>query len=196
MHVTLKETVTEQILTQLQTRLDTKDPVSEEYHPKKDLLQKELDTAKAIAQDKQIKQAIQIDTSVSKAYDSHITFKGGLTAMQPLGTVAYSGETINIYVGSPNKKTGDNTNLSLVATQYHAEASSWIKTVTTLKVGKNEITIPRLQSIDVEHGGALYVEYTGKNTNDIYGVRVSGGMDIPILDITKVQTETQKRQAV
>lgn len=195
MHVTLKEDVTEGKIVELENRLNIVDPVSGEYHYKKDLLQRELDTARLILNDIKIKPAIQIDTTVSKKNDSHLSFAGGLNAGQPLGVVGYAGETIAVYVGSPNKKIGDNTNLSFVATQYHAESSSWIKTVKTLKVGRNELLIPKIQDLAVERGGSLYVEYTGNNANEVYGVRVSGGHEIPMLNISKV-TDINERKAL
>ena len=34
-----------------------------------------------------------------------------------------------------------------------------------------------------EAGGALYVQYTGNNANDKYAVRVSGGVQVPMLDL-------------
>lgn len=196
MHVTLKPEVTAETIENLQTRLNTKDEVSGEYHPEKENLQKEIDTARDILNDKALKQAIQIDTSVTKAKDGHITFSGGLNAWQPLGVVGYEGESIILYVGNPNMKVGANTPLQLIATQYHAESGAWQKTVQNLKVGKNEITIPNINSLDTEKGGSLYINYTGNNANDVYGVRVSGGQEIPVLDLSKVETEAQRKAAV
>ena len=47
--------------------------------------------------------------------------------------------------------------LKLVATQYHSESSPFYKYASDLKVGVNEITIPKISSIDCEQGGALYL---------------------------------------
>lgn len=194
MHVTLKDDVTEDTLNELQTRLDTKD--SDEYHPERDMLQRELDTAKDIFHNKGLNEAIQIDTTVTKKKDGHITFSGGLNAWQPLGVVAHESEQLEIYVGNPKLATGTNTNLVLIATQYHAESGKWHQAVKTLKVGKNEVTIPKIATFDFEQGGALYIEYTGNNANDIYGVRVSGGSKVPMLDVSKLTTEEDKKAAI
>ena len=48
LYTTLREDVTETALEELQNRLDTPDEVSQEYHPDREQLQRELDTAKAI----------------------------------------------------------------------------------------------------------------------------------------------------
>ena len=42
---------------------------------------------------------------------------------------AYEGEELTVYVGAPGKKAGDNTDLTLVATQYHGEAASWSREI-------------------------------------------------------------------
>ena len=198
MHTTLKDTVTEKDFEDLQTRLNTKDEASNEYHPEKDSLQKELDLAKLIYETENLKDVIKIDTSVTKAKDGHITFSSGLNAWQPLGIVAHSTEVIKVFVGNPAKKSGDTTNLNLIATQYYPEAAAWYATAKTkLKVGMNEITIPKIDSQDKESGGSLYIEYTGNDPSEIYGVRVVGGEYIPVLDLTKVEkTEAKRLEAV
>lgn len=194
MHTTLKDTVKKEDFEELQQRLDTKDPASNEYHPEKDSLQKELDLAKLIYETENLKDVVKIDTSVTKAKDAHITFRSGLNAWQPLGVVAHSGEVIKVFVGSPNKKSGEATNLTLIATQYYPEAAAWYKEVKkNLTVGMNEITLPKIDSQDKESGGSLYIEYTGNNENEIYGVRVVGGEYIPVLDLTKVENTKAKR---
>lgn len=197
MHLVLREDVTEDTIKALEDRLNTPDPYSGELHYKKDLLQRELDTARLILNDKKIKESvIQIDTSVSKKYDGHLSMVGGLNASQPLGVVGYANETIAIYVGSPNKAIGSATNLRLVATQYHAESGSWQRNVQNLKIGINEITIPNIQDLAVEHGGSLYVEYIGDKTSEVYAVRVSGGHEIPMLNISKVTDENERKALV
>ena len=108
---------------------------------------------------------------------------GGLNAWQPLGITAAAGEEITIFVGHSALQTGANTNLQLVATQYHAESSPMSTTVATLKVGRNDITLPQIGSTAAERGGALYIQYTGNQANDQYAVRVNGGVEVPRLDL-------------
>lgn len=197
MHLVLRTDVTEETIKALEDRLNIPDTYSGELHYKKDLLQRELDTARLILNDEKIKPAIQIDTSVSKKYDGHLSMSGGLNAAQPLGVVGYANETIAVYVGSPNKTIGTATNLRLIATQYHAESGSWQRTVvTSLKIGKNEVTIPNIQDLATEHGGSLYVEYVGNNINEKYAVRISGGNDIPMLNISKITDENERKALV
>lgn len=197
LHVTLKKEVTQETIDTLRERLNTKDEVSKEFHPKKSVLETELETAEMILNQQALKEAVSIDTTVTKTKDSHITFKGGLNAYQPLGVTASTGDQVIIFVGSEGKKTGDSTNLNLIATQYHGDSNAWQKSIGKLKVGRNVIDIPSINSKEeVERGGQLYIEYTGNNANEIYGVRVSGGNSIPILDLTKAKTEDEKKELI
>ena len=189
LHTVLKDSITEEILNELQERLDTKK--NEEYHFEKETIQKELDTAKAIFAEKDLKDTVEINTNITAAKDGKLGF-GGLNSWQPLGVAAGAGEDVVVYVGSNKGKTGDNTDLTLVATQYHAEASSFVQESQRLKVGRNEISLKSLQSIDTEAGGSLYISYKGNNQNDRYAVRVSGGVKIPVLNLYQIE-DTQER---
>lgn len=196
LHVALKPDVTMERIEELENRAEKIDPVSGEAHPKKELALKDLEVAKSILQTGTSQEVIQIDTSVSKAYDKHITFSGGLNAWQPLGVAALAGEKITVYVGAQGKKPGDSTPLKVIATQYHSEASALHKEAGTLKVGVNEITIPVVSNLGDEQGGALYIEYTGGNSKDSYAVRVSGGSPYPVLDLTKAKSKKERAELI
>ena len=114
LHTELKDNVTNEMLKKLQERLDTKK--NEEYHLEKDTIQKELDTAKAIFAEKDLKDTVEINTNITAAKDGQLGF-GGLNSWQPLGVSAGAGEDVVVYVGSNKGKTGDTTDLTLVATQ-------------------------------------------------------------------------------
>lgn len=194
LHTVLREDVTEATITQLQERLDTKDPKSEEYHPERTQLQRELDNAKGLLSS-DFQDVVEISAKITAAKDGHLGF-GGLNGWQPLGVTAYEGEQIVVYVGHDRLKTGSDSALKLIATQYHAESGAFAKEVATLKVGRNEITIPSIQSLACEGGGALYVQYTGNNENDRYAVRVSGGAKEPILNLYGVTDPVQRKERI
>ena len=189
LHTEVKESVTKEMLDSLQERLDTKK--NEEYHLDKENIQKELDTAKAIFEEKNLKETVEINTNITAAKDGKLGF-GGLNPWQPLGVSAGAGETVVVYVGSNKGKSGDTTDLTLIYSQYHAESSSFVRESQKLKVGRNEISLDSLQSIDVEAGGSLYIAYKGNNQNDRYAVRISGGVKIPVLNLYQVE-DTQER---
>lgn len=196
MHLSLKGSVTQNTIDELSTRLTTKDPVSDEYHPKKSMLERELGTAQKILIDGALNEVLPIDTYVTKRADNRISFRGGLNSWQPLGVTAMAGDEIVVYVGSPGKKTGSSTNIKLISTQYHGEFSAWFQAGANLKVGPNTITIPKISSEDVEQGGQLYIEYVGDQSAEKYSVRVSGGIKIPMLDITKATDSNAKKKLV
>ena len=182
MHTTLKAEVTEDTINTLEERLNTPDPATDEKHPLFAELALEIKTAREILA-ANLAPAYEVDNRITGRKDSHLGF-GGLNAWQPLGKTAYMGETLLVYVGHNTLRTGQNASLQLVFTQYHAEASTLARAV-NLKVGRNEITVPQITTKDFERGGQLYIAYTGNNPSDKYAVRISGGSDIPALNVFK-----------
>ncbi len=192
LHIVLKDGVTAAMIEALQTRLDTPDAQSGEYHPFKDSLQKELTMAKQLLETPGLADVVSINTMVSSKKDAQISV-GGLNSWQPLGVSAAAGEEIVVYVGYPGMESGKSTSLSLVFTQYHAESGGFFKSI-ALKSGRNEITVPKIASLDVESGGALYVQYGGNNDKDAYAVRVSGGTKFPVLNVYGVTGEERTQR--
>ncbi len=194
LHTTLRSDVTEEMLNALRARIDETDEFGNE-HPDKAQLLTEWETAMKIYKDQFLGRVIKVHDGITASGDEHGF--GGLNAWQPLGVTAAAGETVTIYVGHSSLKTGSKTSLQLIITQYHAEASAMSATVREpLKVGANEITLPKVwKTTGIESGGALYVQYNGgAGTGDSYAVRVSGGVQVPVLDLYKV-TDPAERQA-
>lgn len=191
LHVVLKPEVTQSTIDDLRKRINTADEVSGELHPDYDMLERELKNAEDILNAANLTEPVRIHSTLTAAYDGGKKF-GGLNAWQPLGVTAAAQDKIVVYVGHNTKKTGEATNLQLVATQYNSEASAMFSGGIALKIGANEITVPKIWSLDYESGGALYVQYTGNNANDQYAVRVSGGVQVPILDLYKVTDEAAR----
>ncbi|MDE6724529.1 MAG: fibronectin type III domain-containing protein, partial [Ruminiclostridium sp.] len=192
LHTTLKSNVTQSTIDALRERLNTPDEISGELNPDLDIWERELKNAEDILNNKSLRPAQEIHTTIS-TYDSNRGF-GGINAWQPLGITADAGSSVTVYVGHNSKKSGENTNLQLVATQYHSESSPMFKTLATLKTGVNVIDIPKLWTTDAESGGALYIQYTGNNPNERYAVRVSGGNAIPVLDLYKITDEEERAE--
>ena len=187
MHTVLKDEVTEETILALEERVNTKDTVSQEFHPAREELLKELDVAKGILENRQEK-VYPVNVSITASKDSHLKFSG-LNAWQPLGKTTYSGERLILYVGHNSRKAGQRADLKLVYAQNHAESSGFYREW-NLNVGRNELTVPNLQTISgVEKGGQLYVIYTGNQTSDQYGIRVVGGQEIPSLNLVGLNEE-------
>ncbi len=185
LHSTLKDNVDTATFTELQKRLDTPDPSCGELHPEKDALQLELDTARELYNTKNLGGVTAVNPNITHQGDVGV---GGLNPWQPLGVAAAADDEIVVYVSNPKLNKGANTSVSLVFTQYHAESGGFFKSQ-ALKIGRNQITVPKISSTDVEKGGALYVQYSGNNRNDKYAVRVSGGVKFPVLNVYGVPQE-------
>lgn len=193
LHTVLRSDVTQETISALRTRVNTKEAESGEYHPDKEMLIRELQTAEDILNSSP-HEPVRIHSTITTK-DVNRGF-GGLNAWQPLGVTAAAGDEITVYVGHSRKRTGDTAALQLVATQYHSEASAMFKAIATLKIGRNDITIPQIGSIDKERGGALYVQYTGNSADDDYAVRVNGGVQTPVLDLYQVTDKSVRMQRI
>jgi len=194
LHTVLKDNVTQEMIDSLRTRVETPDEENgNAKNPNETQLLLELDTAEQILKDGKLKNVPSVEIHNGITTNDVGRGFGGLNAWQPLGVVAAAGEGITVYVGHNTKKTGEASNLQLVATQYHSESGPMSTVVATLKVGANVITVPKIGSLaEVECGGALYVRYTGNNADDRYAVRVSGGVQVPRLDLYKVTDPAER----
>ncbi len=175
LHIMLKDDVTEDKINGFYERLEYVDPVSGEKTPRYAFLKQELDNAMDLLHNKgSIGRILYLDDKLTKRSDGHINFGGGLNTWQPLGVTGLAGDKVILYVGGDGKIEGDSTSLSVIATQYYGESSTVFKSVTGLKVGLNEITIPRITNLSsAEAGGQLYVQYGGNSGAEKYAVRVT-----------------------
>ncbi len=193
LHMVLKENVGMKEINALREKVKAVDPVSQEHNPEEALLLADLQTAEDILNNKNLDPPVAIHNTIT-TNDQDRGF-GGLNAWQPVGVSAAAEEEIVVFVGHNSRRTGESTNLQLIATQYHAESSPMSKKVADLKIGKNTITIPKIwNKSQFESGGALYIQYTGNNTNDRYAVRISGGTQVPELDLYKVTDSAEKQK--
>lgn len=193
LYIALREDVMEDDFAGLQERIDTK--INGDYHPERTALQMELDIAKQLYEEqKMLDDIINISTEINASNDSALKMSG-LNAWQPLGVSAMAGDEVVIYVGGENIKQGNTSKLQLIVTQQHGEYDQFFKTI-SLKAGRNVINVPQIVSTDVEKGGALYVQYTGNNSNERYAVRVSGGRKTPVLNLYGVEDQTERQQLI
>lgn len=191
LHTVLKDSVTQANIDALREKVNTPDEFGEE-NPNKDALLRELETAEKILNDEAISSAVEIHNGITTK-DTGRGFSG-LNAWQPLGVTAAPGDKITVYVGHNTMRTGDLTNLRLVITQYHTEADRIVLDGANLRIGANEFKLSKSVSSSAESGGALYIQYQGNNPSDRYSVRVSGGSEVPVLDLYKVTDENERME--
>lgn len=190
LHTVLKDHVTYRTIEHLREKVNMPDEFGE-INPNTDALLRELDTAEKILNAESISSAVEIHKGITTK-DTGRGFSG-LNAWQPLGVSIGTGEEVTIYVGSDKKKTGDGTDLRLIVTQYHSESSGVTLEGANLKVGANTFKLTKGSSVGAETGGALYIQYQGAaNASERYSVRVTGGSEVPFLDLYKVTDEDER----
>lgn len=195
LQLTIKDTVTQGTIDALRLRANTRDEVSREYHPQREDILVAIQRAEDILQDKDLKdELIPIDAKISNHWPGNNL--GQSNDWQSLGVAVKPGDKINIYIG----KTGgyQNTTFQLGISQHFGESNTAIQTYSQeLKVGKNEITIPESAfNMDCEKGGNLYLRFSNRNfqEGDQVKVRVSGGTEIPHLNVNDIILDKSKEQ--
>lgn len=188
LQVEIKENVDQDLIDELRERLNTPDDVSGEYHWNKDVLEKELNLAEDILNDKGLSECVY----TVKQDLNYGTFNLGMTNdWQSLGLSVRAGEEIVVYVG-----TEGNIIPELIVTQHYGESSKFAKII-SLKKGRNVIQIPEIHDLDVEKGGSIYVRYTNESPNNKpIKIRVSGGTKIPHLDVYDIINDESKADEV
>ncbi|MDE5569980.1 MAG: fibronectin type III domain-containing protein, partial [Ruminococcus sp.] len=190
LHTVLKDNVNHRTIERLREKVNTPDEFGE-INPNTDALLRELETAEKILNAESISSPIEVHKGITTK-DTGRGFSG-LNAWQPLGVSIGTGEEVTIYVGSDKKKTGDGTDLRLIVTQYHSESGGVTLDGANLKVGANTFKLSKSSIAGFESGGALYIQYQGAdNASERYSVRVTGGSEVPFLDLYKVTDEDER----
>ncbi|WP_161846516.1 M60 family metallopeptidase [Pseudoflavonifractor sp. 524-17] len=118
----------------------------------------------------------------------------GGSMLQPLGVAARAGQEITIYAeGIPA-----GSSLSIVATQFNAQASAWSATVGSISNGRNVLKVPAIGSDATDRGGSLYFTYSGETPENIQ-LHVRRAVDIPVLSLSnwyRLDNETARRDAI
>lgn len=194
MYTELADDVTDSMLQTLKEDIDRKDEVSQELHPRYDLLVNQWQLAKDIFdQQNDLTPPVSIDPNIDNSINAYV---GGLNSMQPLGVTVHNGEDLSVFVGGDSVNVGSNTALRLWVAQYHGDSSTVFKMLKgTLTNGRNDIGKVDMSDMPAtvgEQGGALYVQFLSSNHNQNYTVRTFGGTPIPVLDIHGVTDKNQR----
>ena len=188
----LSEGVTQEKIDELINRAKTIDPESMEYHPDQDQLLKDLQRAQDLLNDINLSDNIKILDSGIRNQGQTI---GQSNNYQALGVAVKPGDKVNIYIGSSRK----DTKFNLAITQHNGESSTGYQVYNQkLSVGKNEIVIPESKfNMDYEKGGNLYLSFDS-NYDEVQNVqvRVSGGTEIPHLNVNNLIDEAANEQKV
>ncbi len=109
--------------------------------------------------------------------------------LQPLGVVAYATEyaernklsdtQVTIYAHIPEGES-----VSVIPTQYYAEANAWQGGAIPLQNGRNLINIPKIGTQTSERGGALYLKYSGSKPDEVSLHIRKGAIAVPTLELS------------
>ena len=175
LQIELVDYVTNEKIEKLRKRVNTLDEVSGEYHPNRNVILEELKLVEDILNDKNLsKNVFTLNQNISNSG----TNLGMVNDHQALGISVQADEEIVVYVG-----TTGNVLPELYFTQHYAESDKYIKSV-KLKKGKNIIQVPKINNMDIEAGGSVYVRYPNSTpSNNPIKIRVSGGVEVPHLNL-------------
>ena len=198
LRLVLKDTVTQPMLDDLAKRLNTPDPISNEYHPDKEILEKELEIAQKLFNDKQVSERITtLDASIRTPNGTPSL--GMQNSYQSLGSVARPGKdqnneskSITVYMGSSDP----NTKVDIVFLQNYGMPGEYISKVTTISPGRTEIVIPEIISANVEKGGQVMARVTQGSTTADVQIRLSGVTEIPHLNVNNLINDASKESEV
>lgn len=194
----LKDDVTQENINTLVDRVNTKDAESDEYHPDRDTLLKELENAQKLFDDKDVSVNIKpLDASIRT--DKVGPPLGMENSYQSLGAVARPNavnaekkEKIVVYMGSSDK----NTTVDIAFIQNYGQPGEYISRVTTIRPGVTEIEVPTIFNADVEKGGQVMARITGGSTNADVKIRLSGVEEIPHLNVNNIINDVNKEDEV
>ena len=194
----LKDEVTQENINALVDRVNTKDAESDEYHPDRDTLLKELENAQKLFDDKDVSVNIKpLDASIRT--DNVGPSLGMENSYQSLGAVARPNavnaekkEKIVVYMGSSDK----NTTVDIAFIQNYGQPGEYISRVTTIRPGVTEIEVPTIFNADVEKGGQVMARVTGGSTNADVKIRLSGVEEIPHLNVNNIINDVNKEDEV
>lgn len=193
LQLSIKDNVTQEIIDELTTKAKTIDPINLEYHPNQTKILQDLKRAQDLLNEISLNdEIITLDSSI---YNIGTQNKIGQTNdYQALGVAVKPGDKVTIYIGSDRT----DTKFNLALTQFNAESGTAIKVIGELKVGKNEIEIPRTDfDMNFENGGNLYINFkSGYDDKNTFRVRVSGGTEIPHLNVNNIIDDTSKETEV
>lgn len=182
----LADGVTEQQIDELEALL--RDTAG--YYVDQSILLDEISIARGLLENDASKLGKIVDDIDSRNTEGNLKV---INTYQPLGIVANAGKQIVIYADIP-----EGEQITIVPTQYFAEASSWAGNGIELSSGRNIISIPQLMTINAEKGGSLYLQYSGKKASEIK-LQIRGEYtQIPVLELADWDdmNETQRREVI
>ena len=197
LRLVLKESVTQNVLDELSKRLNTQDDLSGEYHPDKAILEKELDVAQKLFNDKEVSEKVTtLDASIRT--DNEGPSLGMENSYQSLGSVARpsvddngTSKQIVVYMGSSDP----NTKVDIVFLQNYGLPTSYMSKLYNIS-GKNWNNNSFNYFCWCRKGGQVMARVTQGSTSANVQIRLSGVTDIPHLNVNNIINDSTKEEEV
>ena len=173
--------------------LETRVESTNAFYLNKDLMLRELEDAKALAQGGTLEAQNHFQ---SRSTASDQVYGQTASVLQPLGVVASAGSDVVIYAEIPEGET-----VTVIPTQYYADYNAWKGAGIQLQSGRNVLSIPQIASVSSEKGGPLYLTYSGSHAEDI-SLRVvtdnNTSFQTPLLELSDWYTlsETERKEKI
>ena len=194
----IAEDVTQDKINSLYERVNTKDPESDEYHPDRTSLLKQLDNAQKLFNDKEVSANITtLDASirtdnVGPSLGMENSYQSLGSVARPNGVKAEEKEKITVYMGSSDP----NTRVDIAFLQNYGQPGQYISRTYNIGTGISEIEIPTISSADVEKGGQVMTRVTYGSTNADVKIRLSNVYEIPKLNVNNLINDISKEKEV
>ncbi len=190
LHTELRSDVTQEEINALKTRLDSDE---RNYYLDLNTMSDELALAQELLDKGESSGNLLYGLDSRSSGVDGAKYKQGGSDLQPLGVTAGAKQEITIYAqGIPEGET-----VTVLASQFNAEASAWRSEVGKLENGRNVLTVPKIGSRAGNNGGSLYVTYSGQGGENIR-LHVRRGMVIPTLELSDwyEMTESERRSVI
>ncbi len=164
------------------------------YYVDKDSLIDELNLASNLLNGQPTGGLVKSDFRSRSASVDSGKFGQSASDLQPLGVACWSGPdairtdrgklsdgALVVYAQLP--EDADTHPVTIVGTQYYAEANAW-QTAFPLSKGRNRVTFPNMGGNSTERGGSVYIRYDGAHPEQIkLHVRGKNATIIPMLEL-------------
>lgn len=182
---------------------------SDGYYVDKDSLIDELNLATKLINGEPTDGYIKSDFRSRSTGKDSTKYGQSASDLQPLGVACWSGPdairtdrgklsdgALVVYAQLP--EDADTHPVTLVGTQYYAEANAW-QTSVPLSKGRNRVKFPNMGGNSTERGGSVYIRYDGDHPEQIkLQVRGKNATIIPMLELQDwyKMTEEQRKAAI
>lgn len=163
---------------------------SKQWYLSYNVMKDELNLAKELlnATADKLSDSVLLMNGVNVSRTPAENYQQGGSSLQALGAAAKANDKFTVYADIP-----EGGKLTIIASQFHAEASAWSRTIGTIDSGRSELTVPTIGSTSGGRGGSLYYTYSGPNPEKVR-LHLRRVTDIPTLELFNWNKMTEEER--